>query len=32
MITFDLSLIGQSRKEKLMEFCDKFAQEIEQIT
>lgn len=28
-ITFDLSLIGQSRKEKLMEFCDKFAQEIE---
>lgn len=29
MITFDLSLIGQSRKENLMEFCDKFAQEIE---
>lgn len=29
MITFDLSLIGQSRKEKLMEFCNKFAQEIE---
>ena len=28
-ITFDLSLISQSRKEKLMEFCDKFAQEIE---
>ena len=22
------SLIGQARKEKLMEFCDKFAQEI----
>lgn len=29
MITFDLSLIGQSRKENLMEFCDKFTQEIE---
>ena len=29
MITFDLSLLGQSRKEKLMEFCNKFAQEIE---
>lgn len=29
LIKVILSLIGQSRKEKLMEFCDKFAQEIE---
>ena len=28
-ITFDLTLIGQPRKNKLMEFCDKFAKEIE---